>query len=716
MAGPKKAIEADFPYPELSRVAEAESWRKELNRPLAHIHKWWAQRLGSVFRGILIGACAPAGEDVWKAFLQPTRFDGPVVYDPFMGSGTTLVEARKLGCRAIGRDINPVACFLVQNALNDLALEAIRETFCQIEADTAPALRRYYRTRLADGRPAEVLYYFWVKHLPCPQCRARVDLFDSRVVVHHAMPARNPGGQALCPHCDAIHPVNTRQERVTCPECGKVYGLHEGAAHGARATCPACRHSFVLVEQMTWLPGPPEERLYAKMVLLPDGSKAYLPATDYDRQLYRKAERELAKKQSWYPVVAIEPGHNTNQALRYNYSHWHTMFNARQLLCLGHLARRIAAIPDQAQRLLFTCLFSSTLEFNNRFCSFKGEGTGAVRHMFAHHVLKPERTPLEANVWGTPRSSGAFSTLFKSRLVRALEYRDAPFELAAVQRNGRAGGRKVFGLSAPLRGPLAESFETFARGECPVYLSCGNSAQTDIADSAVDLVVTDPPFFDNVHYSELADFFYVWQRHILGAKGPWSRPTTRHPEEVQDADPARFARHLGLVFKECHRILKADGLLVFTYHHSRADGWHALLAALHAGRFHVVAVYPIKSEMSVGRPKLQAKSPIDIDIIIVCHKRPHAAAPAPAARGLLAAGRRHTAEAIARLNATGRRLSTNDVLVILMASLLPPLSQMAPEEATAFLQQNQARLAALQEECWAAQQVRKRTELTLFDL
>ena len=49
------------------------------------------------------------------------------------------------------------------------------------------------------------------------------------------------------------------------------------------------------------------------------------------------------------------------------------------------------------------------------FASYKGEGTGAVRHMFAHHILKPERVPLEANLWGTPKSSGSFSTMFEGQ-------------------------------------------------------------------------------------------------------------------------------------------------------------------------------------------------------------------------------------------------------------------------------------------------------------
>src|SRR5437879_9792772 len=113
------------------------------------------------------------------------------------------------------------------------------------------------------------------------------------------------------------------------------------------------------------------------------------------------------------------------------------MFNARQLLCLSLLAERLRAIPNEGLRDLFACLFSGTLEFNNMFTSFKGEGTGAVRHMFSHHILKPERVPLEANPWGTPKSSGSFSTLFHSRILRALEYRDRPFELRPVHTRGQ---------------------------------------------------------------------------------------------------------------------------------------------------------------------------------------------------------------------------------------------------------------------------------------
>src|SRR3954453_11369548 len=100
----RTAIEdPSFPFEYLSEIAELESWRKEINRPNYHIHKWWAQRLGSVFRAILISAFSPSGADVLTAFYAKNRRSETVVFDPFMGSGTTVGEAIKLGFRAIGR-------------------------------------------------------------------------------------------------------------------------------------------------------------------------------------------------------------------------------------------------------------------------------------------------------------------------------------------------------------------------------------------------------------------------------------------------------------------------------------------------------------------------------------------------------------------------------------------------------------------------------------
>jgi putative DNA methylase len=123
------ALECDFPMVEISLVAEQESWRKEINRPIYHIHKWWATRLGSVFRGIVLGALSQPGINIWEHFYRTHDLVGKVVLDPFMGSGTTLGEAVKLGAKAIGCDINPVSTFLVRQAFTPVSEAELRAAF-----------------------------------------------------------------------------------------------------------------------------------------------------------------------------------------------------------------------------------------------------------------------------------------------------------------------------------------------------------------------------------------------------------------------------------------------------------------------------------------------------------------------------------------------------------------------------------------------------------
>lgn len=686
----KTALEShSFPFERLSEVAELESWRKEVNRPVYHLHKWWAQRLGSVFRAVLIGALSPEDVDVMDLFYRPARFAQAVVFDPFMGSGTTVGEALKIGARAVGRDINPVAHFAVRNALSEYIREEVLETFDFIRRDVQPAIRHFYSTELPDGRVADVLYYFWVKVVDCPGCGKGVDMFSSYVFAQNAYPSKKPEARILCPLCGEINVARYDSTSVTCAGCRGDFDPGSGPAHKTTATCRECGHSFQIAKTVRLKDAPPAHRMYAKLVLLPDGSKIYLKADARDLALYAEASEKLRARENAFPVVPIEPGYNTDQAINYNYRHWHQMFNDRQLLCLSLLAERIRAVEDGRLRELFTCLFSGALEFNNMFASYKGEGTGAVRHMFSHHILKPERTPLEANPWGTPKSSGSFSTLFESRLLRALDYRRDPFEVRPVRKDGKVAGEKVYGLSCVLGHEAAESFSEFGEGKS-LYLSCGDSARTDLAGESVDAVVTDPPFFDNVHYSQLADFFHVWQRHVLGGNGHHAEHTTRSAAEVQTGDPAAFAARLGAVWAECHRVLRPDGLLVFTYHHSRPEGWWTVLEAVSSAGFYITATHPVKSEMSVAAPKSQAKEPIDLDVIIVCRKREGAAEAAPDIAAVISAARREAAAQVKRFGRVGRKLSRNDVRVVLKAQVIKHLSRSAlSAEVLAQLDSNQ---------------------------
>ena len=672
-----RAIECDeFPFEQLSRIAERESWRKEVYRPIYHIHKWWAQRLGSVFRGILIGALSPKGTDLLELFYSPARFPDAVVFDPFMGSGTTLGETLKLGGRAIGRDINPVSYLQVRTALTLRGAEALERTYREIEADVAETIFRYYTTRLPDGTLCRVLYYFWVMQAPCPACTIPVDLFSNYIFAKHAYSRLNPMVHVVCPNCGFLSPENHQVRRMECSECGHRFDATAGPVRGKTATCPHCLCNFTIGHTIRETGSQPSYRMYAKLALTPDGNKEYHPITDYDQALYRKAVTDLEESPYRIPQETIEPGYNTNQVLNYGFRAWNHMFNARQLLCISTLANRIKEIDDGPLRDAFTCLFSGALEFNNMFASYKGEGTGAVRHMFYHHILKPERTPLEANMWGTPKSSGAFSTLFRSRLLRAAQYARQPFELALSTEASGSRSVKVDRINEPLRGITnSESYEQFG-GNSKLYVSCGDSAVTDLPDRCVDVVVTDPPFFDNVHYSQLADFFFAWQRLILDDSPSHRANTTRSSSEVQNSDAKMFTERLTLVLQETTRVLKDSGLLVFTYHHSRWEGWRSVLNAIATAGYRIEACHPVKAEMSVATPKHQAKAPINFDIIMVCRKSQSEPTGADAVRGLTLAPALERAESqIVRLQAGGWNLSRNDIGVVVMAQAVAEISR-----------------------------------------
>lgn len=669
----RAAIEEDrFPFEKFCDLAELESWRKEVNRPPYYIHKWWARRLGSVFRAMIIGSLTPGEMDQEETFYRPIRFPNATVFDPFMGSGTTIGEALKLGCRAIGRDINPVAHFAVKNTLTPHSYQDVSREFTEIEKDVAGQIQHFYEARLPEGELARSLYYFWVKVVGCPCCGKDVDLFGSYIFARRTSPKQESVAHVVCPACGAVGKIRNDACVATCLSCNAVYDPRGGPANGTRATCRNCRHIFPIAETVREAGEPPKHRLYAKLILTAEGEKRYLPADDFDLALYAEAVAALETRGRSFLPGRLSPGYNTNQAMNYCYLHWRDMFNDRQLLCLGTLADRIRSIEKDSLRDLFVCLFSGVLEFNNMFASYKGEGTGAVRHMFSHHILKPERTPLEANPWGTSKSSGAFSTLFKSRILRALRYCENPFEIAVNKQGGKRTGEKIFGLSQPLGHKIVENFGAFGSGE-RLYLSCGDSGNTDLTSGSVDVVITDPPFFDNVHYSQLADFFHVWQQYILVRPRHYAE-TTRSDREVQRTDADEFAARLGGIWKECARVLRPGGLLVFTYHHSRLEGWRSVFDAVTSAGFVIVAAHPIKAEMSVAAPKSQAKEPIDLDIILVCRRRGEVPISTATCQDAWNRACEIAGDQIGRLRQVGRRLSRNDIRIVIMAQVVRFLS------------------------------------------
>jgi len=134
-----------------------------------------------------------------------------------------------------------------------------------------------------------------------------------------------------------------------------------------------------------------------------------------------------------------------------------------------------------------------------------------------------------------------------------------------------------------------------------------------------DAVITDPPYYDNVIYSELSDYYYVWQRILLKDEYDAFEPEKTPRTESIVANPAvekgakEFEDELRQSFNTISKSLKQDGALVFTYHHSNIESWGELLGALCDVGFEVTATYPVSADTH----KFFEGEAVSFDIIIV---------------------------------------------------------------------------------------------------
>jgi adenine-specific DNA methylase len=205
-----------------------------------------------------------------------------------------------------------------------------------------------------------------------------------------------------------------------------------------------------------------------------------------------------------------------------------------------------------------------------------------------------------------------------------------------------------------------------------------------VPDKCVDAVVTDPPYYGNVQYSELSDFFYVWLRLLLKDTYRVFEPeyTPKDAEIVRNVcreqDPNTFVRGLTRVFSECRRALKDQGLMVFTFHHRQAMAWAAVLQSILDAGFYVTAAYPVNSEMHTSTHILR-QAGIEHDAILVCRKKPQTDDESSESWDtLLEVVSSETSKLINALEETGRPLSKGEVSVVALGKGLEVYSRHFP--------------------------------------
>ncbi|GAB7018705.1 DUF1156 domain-containing protein [Halostagnicola bangensis] len=713
----RRPIEISFPIEKVNEIAEKEAHAKRYYRPVYTMHKWWARRLGSVFRTMLLYALADEemaidgerqstleGDDeppevdwenpdaLWEYYLEDVDFDDKTVLDPFMGGGTSIVESLRLGCNAIGSELNPVAWFVVKKEVEPVGLDELDAAFEEIENSVGQEIQEYYRTECphCEENHADAMYYFWVDELPCRNCEEDVPLFkDYRL--SNARSSKDDHYNVVCPDCWHVFETDDYRTDTTCPECSHEY-VPKDAGNVSRGnySCPHCEQSGMSIIESVDRFGKAEESLYAVEYYCPEtDEKGYKAATEFDRELFAEAEDELAEKRENLPIPTTERYRgSSDRARNHGYERYDQMFNARQLLALSKLLEEIDDIDNQNLKEFLLLAFSSSLAYNNEFCEYD-KPYNKLTGIYKRHTITARHTPVENNVWGTKYGRGTFSGEF-DKMRAGKEFCQNPYEkyVEDGETKQQDGVGKIEGHVTDDPDELGDPVEGEEDATYNVHLRCGTSEYLPIEDDSVDAVITDPPYFDNVMYSETADFYYVWLKQVLEDEYDHftAELTPKASEVVSDPagedsvdtyrDEEHFVTGLTNVFDQANQKLKDDGIMAFTFHHKETEGWSTVLKSVLDAGFYVTALYPIRGEMR-GSTHIHDKANIEYDMIVVCRDRDED--PETVSwRSLEDEIYFRAEEEINRLEESGSRLTQGDIFAVTMGKCLEVYSRHFP--------------------------------------
>ncbi len=679
----RRFIEESFPVKE---VGEASAREKNIRHGhISTLHIWWARRPLAASRATAYAALTPAPKDIeeWQRkrdfiiqicqwenlnnqqLLERARKDilganggsPPKVLDPFAGGGSYPLEVLRLGCEAYANDYNPVAVLIEKATLEypqkfgrpfvgmpkwvkpkgagdsgkgKKGTESQPTLFSSSAMDTSESFNplleavRYWgewvleeaRKELAEFYPPDSdgsipVGYIWARTITCqnPACRIEIPLIrqfwlakkDKKNV---ALYLDSSSGKLLYRIVgDGYQPW---------PE---GFAPEKGTIARAVVTCPMC--GTIIDDDTTrnqFQEGKSNQRMVA--VVLSGGrgeGKSYRIPTELDEMIYRLAEEALHNKREQLTLewgldpIPDEPLPPTGtlgfRIQKYGMVTWGDLLNARQLLSPIVFIEKIRTLfdtilsiqydPDFAKAVVTYLAFivSRIPDTNSTLCHWDG-GWEKTATTFGRQALPMNWDYIEANVIGDKGYN------FENILVTIL----------TVLQN------------------LATTSDNV-----PIVTQ-SSAAQLPYPDGYFDAILTDPPYYDNVPYSYLSDFFYVWLKRAIGYihQDLFSTPLSpkaneivaySHQEGGYDAGKRFFEENLKRSFREMQRVLKPNGVATIVYAHKSTEGWETVINSLLDSGLVITGAWPLNTEQQ-SRLRASESAALASSIYIVARKMP----------------------------------------------------------------------------------------------
>lgn len=616
------ALLRDIPYDKIYDAARKEASRK---KPVFFVHKYFARRITSSFRMMLLGAMLPYEEDIWnymyEDFSQDLR-ENMVVLDPFMGGGTTIFESLRLNTKVIGCDLQPLSKFATTALVKKMDKDSLKKAKKELERDVSEKIMKYHHTICpCCGEQADVMYSFHVKKVKTKsECKCH------KLYSNFVLALKKNEFTLVCPECGDVFKHDFKENGAATCKCGYVINSpQEGYVNHGTFSCPKCGEKKVISEYTKQDGYPLDTDIIALEYYCPHcKNHDYKSFEEADRLLYEQACEDYERLKDTLPIPQqkIPVGYNTNQILNHSYEYFYELFNKRQLLCLGLLQEAINNVEDPNNRFWFQLAFSGMLEMNTMFCRYQANAY-KICNIFFNHAYVPITMPVENNVWGTKLGTGNFiKTLDK--VIRGKDFCKEIYDISTINTNGDIEVVKKFSDEIVETEPVDD---IGLLDSTHPMLHCGDSSDLAfIENESVNLVLTDPPFGANVMYSELIDFFHVWdnQSNLAEELGFNIELSPKEEEIVVNSVRGKTQKDyedgLTRVFSECNRVLKNNGFLIFSFHDNSIESWISILNSIDSAGFALARTYPLHAESRTGA-HTSNKNSIALDIMLICRKK-----------------------------------------------------------------------------------------------